>query len=410
MFYCSVMAGVLVPLTRKNSGEEWPESLRPSDLRALGWTARPFTEFVVKVHSRCNLACDYCYLYELGDASWKDQPGRMSLSVAEAVGNRIAEQATRHGLVGVRMVLHGGEPLLAGEPHIRRLLELWTELITPVTRLSFSMQTNGLLLTDEMLDTLARFDVSIGVSLDGGITHNDRHRMHRNGAGSYQAVAERLHTWKQSVHWPLFAGILAVIDIENDPVETYEALCAFDPPKIDLMFPHANWHTPPPGVQQAGSAAPYAAWLIAVFDHWFDSPRDEPSIRLFDAIIRLLHGEPSSFESVGLAPVTLVVVQPDGSIEQVDTLKSSFDGAAETNASVFRESFDDVANNTSIAARQLGREGLSDACRRCAVVQTCGGGYYPHRYRPGSGFLNPSVYCADLLALITHVSERCGAT
>ena len=36
----------------------------------------------------------------------------------------------------------------------------------------------------------------------------------------------------------------------------------------------------------------------------------------------------------------------------------------------------------------------------------CGGGLYPHRYRAGSGFRHPSVYCADLLRLITHVRDR----
>jgi uncharacterized protein len=39
-------------------------------------------------------------------------------------------------------------------------------------------------------------------------------------------------------------------------------------------------------------------------------------------------------------------------------------------------------------------------------MNVCGGGLYPHRYRPGEGFRNPSVYCPDLLRLIEHVSAR----
>jgi uncharacterized protein len=30
-------------------------------------------EFIVKVHSRCDLSCDYCYMYEMADQSWRDQ-------------------------------------------------------------------------------------------------------------------------------------------------------------------------------------------------------------------------------------------------------------------------------------------------------------------------------------------------
>ncbi|MGH3248417.1 MAG: aKG-HExxH-type peptide beta-hydroxylase, partial [Trebonia sp.] len=33
----------------------------------------------------------------------------------------------------------------------------------------------------------------------------------------------------------------------------------------------------------------------------------------------------------------------------------------------------------------------------------CGGGLYAHRYRTGSGFDNPSVYCGDLEKIISHV-------
>jgi uncharacterized protein len=35
----------------------------------------------------------------------------------------------------------------------------------------------------------------------------------------------------------------------------------------------------------------------------------------------------------------------------------------------------------------------------------CGAGLYPHRYRPGTGFANPSVYCRDLFRLIKHVQH-----
>ena len=39
---------------------------------------RPFRQIVLKVHGQCNLACDYCYVYEHGDQSWRDRPRAMS--------------------------------------------------------------------------------------------------------------------------------------------------------------------------------------------------------------------------------------------------------------------------------------------------------------------------------------------
>jgi len=50
--------------------------------------------------------------------------------------------------------------------------------------------------------------------------------------------------------------------------------------------------------------------------------------------------------------------------------------------------------------------GLSQDCQKCPVVSSCGGGLYAHRFRSDSGFDNPSVFCADLLKLVTHVRGR----
>ena len=73
---------------------------------------------------------------------------------------------------------------------------------------------------------------------------------------------------------------------------------------------------------------------------------------------------------------------------------------------VFDHSIDAVARHPGILARQQGMAALSAACQECPVVSSCGGGLYTHRYRALNGFDNPSVYCADLLALISHVDNH----
>jgi len=35
---------------------------------------RPFRQFILKVHSRCDLACDHCYVYEHADQTWRHKP------------------------------------------------------------------------------------------------------------------------------------------------------------------------------------------------------------------------------------------------------------------------------------------------------------------------------------------------
>src|SRR5450759_706212 len=99
---------------RADAGYEWPVTLDVAALIADGWNPVPFREFIVKIHSRCDLACDYCYMYEMADQSWRAQPRRMSPEIAEHTALRIGEHARGHRLTSIGLILHGGEPLLAG--------------------------------------------------------------------------------------------------------------------------------------------------------------------------------------------------------------------------------------------------------------------------------------------------------
>src|SRR5689334_5258923 len=73
------------------SGLEWPSTLDVPALLASGWNPVPFREFIVKVHSRCDLSCDYCYMYEMADQSWRDRPRRMSDEIAAWTATRIGD-------------------------------------------------------------------------------------------------------------------------------------------------------------------------------------------------------------------------------------------------------------------------------------------------------------------------------
>jgi uncharacterized protein len=111
-------------------------------------------------------------------------------------------------------------------------------------------------------------------------------------------------------------------------------------------------------------------------------------------------------EGLGLLPSTLIVVDTDGSIKQLDSLSSAYPGAADVGLNVMSDSFDDALDHPTTVARQIGAEALSPECQTCSVMKICGGGLYPHRYRDGDGFRHRSVYCDDLLTLITHVRDR----
>ncbi|MEV7676964.1 radical SAM/SPASM protein FxsB, inactivated metallohydrolase extension form [Streptomyces sp. NPDC088341] len=378
----------------------------------------PFREIVLKVHSRCDLACDHCYIYEHADQSWRTRPKAISDEAISWTALRLAEHAKAHALPSVSVILHGGEPLLAGPERLRRVCEELTRALDGVAGLDLRIHTNGLQLGPRYLDLFLEFGVRVGISLDGDKAANDRHRRFADGRSSHPQVLRAVGLLRQERYRPLDLGLLCTIDVANDPVAVYDALAALDPPRIDFLLPHATWDDPPP--RPDGSATAYADWLLTVFDRWDTAGRPMP-VRLFESVLSTLSGGPSLTESLGLAPTDLVVVETDGTLEQVDSLKSAYDGAAATGFDVFAHSLDEVAAHPGVRTRQLGLAGVGETCRRCPVVRSCGGGLYTHRYRSGpaaadtgagdpGGFANTSVYCADLEALIRGIESRTAAS
>ncbi|WSG14155.1 FxsB family radical SAM/SPASM domain protein [Nonomuraea sp. NBC_01738] len=356
-----------------------------------------FRTFVLKVYTRCDLACDHCYVYRSADQSWRTRPRRMSTEVAAMTAARVAEHAVAHRLAGVNVVLHGGEPLLCGPRHLRDLLATFDAIPVPV---NLTVQTNAVRLDDAFLDLFAEFGVRVGVSLDGPATAHDRHRRTPSGQGSHAAVSAAIH--RLAARDGLFAGLLCTVDPRNDPVAVYEELLSYRPPVVDFLLPHGNWTAPPPGRVSGDPATPYADWLIAVFERWYGAAERPCEVRIFDGMLSLLLGGRSGTEGLGPEPSRAVVVETDGAIEQTDALKSAYEGAPGTGLHVGSSSFDDVLALPGIAQRQP----PSATCAACPVLRVCGGGHYAHRYREGSGFDQPSVYCPDLFRLIGHVRGR----
>src|SRR3569833_737491 len=380
---------------------EWPDTLDVRALLGRGWRPTPFREFILKVHSRCNLSCDYCYMYEMADQSWRRQPRKMARPTVDRVAMRIAEHARAKLLERVDVTLHGGEPLFAGVDHLRYTIEAVRQACAPDVEVGFNVQTNGVLLDPPFLDLFREYGVQVGVSLDGDEEGHDRHRRWANGQGSFQAVRAGLERLGSAPYRHLFSGLLSTVDLGNDPVLTYEAMLEFEPPAINFLLPHGNWDTPPPG-RPPDESTPYGDWLVAAFDRWYGSPDKATHVQHNDEITMLLFGRPSTGEAVGLSPVAIVVVETNGEIEQVDTLKSAYEGAARTTLHVSRDPFESALLLPSIAARQIRSHALGEECQECSLRLVCGAGHYTHRYRSGTGFRNPTVYCHDLQRLKTN--------
>lgn len=361
----------------------------------------PFHTFLLKVASRCNLDCTYCYVYNQDDDQWKNQPKRMSADVAAQTAERILEHCLAHDKKDVSIVFHGGEPMIGGEKHLRVLLEAITNSMRGHgMRINFGMQSNLLLFDRAIGDLLKQYRMTIGVSIDGPPKVNDKYRVDLRKKPTSSRLLQSIDLLR--AEYPeIFSGFLTVIDVESDPIEVFDYLVSLGTQSVDFLYPLDNYDRRPVGKADL-DATPYADWLIKIFDKWYYQ-NIPVKIRTFDSIMRTFFGGHSRVESVGLTPVDIVVVETNGEIEAVDSLKAAYNGATKLGYDVVNNTFDEVAMDINVKSRQVGVSSLCEQCQSCSLVDYCGGGYVPHRYSSTNQYDNPSVYCSDLVKLITHI-------
>ena len=360
------------------------------------------TSFLIKVTARCNLNCDYCYVFNHADQSWKKMPSVLSAENRSMLAKRLGDYAREFKLEQCLILFHGGEPLLVGVNRLVEMTNLIKNEMPSHTKLYFSMQTNGTLLNKERLEALVKEDIGISLSLDGPKQVNDLHRLNHQEKSSFPKVFEAYQLLKQ--YPKTFTGIIGVIDPRVSPKDVLSFFAELNPPQLDFLLPDANYLTPPPLRDKNPNI--YVDWLIEAFNVWYDG-YPELKIRLFEGLLGTIAGLPSQTDAFGLGDISLLSIETDGFYHDLDVLKITEEGFSSLGLHLNEASIAEAIATSKIMnhRRLLTFEGLSEKCRVCPEVKICGGGSVPHRYSE-SGFDNPTIYCREMLSLISHIRRR----
>jgi uncharacterized protein len=342
-------------------------------------------------------------MYHHADQSWRNQPTFLSDSHRKKLAERIGEYATRQNLNELLVIFHGGEPLLAGGVRIVETAQWIKDALPSSTIVDFSLQTNGVLLSEDTLKILEDASIGVSLSIDGPKEVNDLHRVDHKGESSFDSTRDALQ--RLTRHPTIFAGIISVIDPTVPPKTYFEFFDEYNPPQLDFLLPDANHLSPP--LYRNSNPDIYKSWLLEAFDLWFDEYAHIP-VRSFDGLLNSLSGLSSGTDALGLGDVSLLTIETDGTYHDLDVLKITREGGTQIRIG----GVDDAAIIDAVASEQIANhrrmlslEGLSSQCQSCPVVDICGGGAVPHRYSE-NGFSNPTIYCLEMLSLIQHVRNR----
>jgi uncharacterized protein len=153
----------------------------------------PLTTMVLNVTNQCNLACTYCYEYS-EDKIVDTENGKKPKFMTDETARQSVEFMLKES--GDNPVAHltffGGETLM-NFPVLQRTIAYARQRARETGKIvDFSLTTNATLLKPEIVEFLVENDVGVTISIDGPPDVQDKFRVFKNGAGSYDVVAPKI--------------------------------------------------------------------------------------------------------------------------------------------------------------------------------------------------------------------------
>lgn len=150
---------------------------------ALTSVASPIKAMCLHVAHDCNLRCKYCFA-STGD--YKEGRMLMSLETGKKALDFLIEKSGDRKFLEVDFF--GGEPTVNFDV-VKKLVEYGRSREAEANKkFRFTITTNGILLTDDMIDFINKEMNNVVLSIDGRKDVNDRLRVRADGSGSYDKI------------------------------------------------------------------------------------------------------------------------------------------------------------------------------------------------------------------------------
>lgn len=181
------------------------------------WTFAPFVpfsvmpkidSFILGITEQCNLRCTYCCY----SGNYTNNRSHSTKSMSKADIDSVYEfidkiSSNRH----IRISFYGGEPLLNYsliEYAVEKGYQHWGNNVT------FSISTNGTLLTANIIDWLVANNIELAISIDGTAQYHDKNRVDKNGNGSYSKIHNIL-SYIRNNHSEYYYGIIIMMTLPS---------------------------------------------------------------------------------------------------------------------------------------------------------------------------------------------------
>jgi uncharacterized protein len=358
-----------------------------------------FHVLIKPASSLCNISCDYCFYDDVSKRQTNMNRKIMSEAVMDAVINQSLEMSPSGY---VTFGFQGGEPLIAPLSFYQLFVNRVNALNTKQAIISYTLQTNGMLITAKHAVFFRDNGFLIGVSLDGEKETHDRFRKTFNGQGSYEKALTGIKILNQ---YEVPFNVLTVLTeySVNIILDTYQALKTIGISHLQFI-PVIEEIANPKLASYALSQEGYQTIQISLFDAYVQDKlnRTDVHIRYFDNLLSMINGR--RFEQCGLSGKchSPLIVESQGNVYPCDFYSDD----EHLLGNVLNEPMRLLVKKEIMKSFIIDSLKIPEKCQTCDVYDLCRGGC--RRYRIDSLVRADLelMHCVGVQVFLRHVKEK----
>lgn len=275
----------------------------------------PLNLLIKPSSSACNMACSYCFYYDVAANRMCGFKGFMQ----EAMLEKLVKEALEYADVFCNFAFQGGEPTLVGLEFYQKLLEFQKKYNIKNLRIHNSIQTNGTLIDEKWATFFAKNGFLVGLSIDGTRQIHDKNRKDKKKQGTFERIMQTVKLFEK--HRVAY-NVLSVVTGEaaKQIVEIYQFFKKQGFSYLQFIPCLEPFSEEKGEGGYAMTVKDYESYLITLFDAWLEDLRNGRyvSIRHLDNWMGIMLGRaPEACSMQGRCSIQFVV-EGDGDVYPCD--------------------------------------------------------------------------------------------
>ena len=366
-------------------------------MESVAKVSREFQIFTKPAGALCNLDCHYCYYLQKELLYPEAKSFQMASDLLEEY---IVQQIAISPGPEILFSWHGGEPTILGLDYFRRIVELQRKHRPNGKQILNSIQTNGVLLTEDWCRFFAAEKFAVGLSLDGPPALHDAYRLTKDRKATHRQVMRAYRLLRQQ---KIPVDLLCVVHDQNvqHPLEVYRFFKEIEAQYISFIPLVEPQPASPGGVsERTVPAEAFGAFLRAIFDEWVRRDIGRIIVQSFEEAARPAYGLDHSLCIFRPTCGDVPVIEHNGDFYQCDHYVTPEHRLGNIRETPLLELLESPAQLAFGRAKQ---ETLPRYCQECDVLSMCNGGCPKDRIiRTPDGEPGLNYLCAGYRLFFNH--------